>query len=276
MDGAGTGSFTSNLTQLDPSKRYYVRAYATNSAGTAYGNQVDFTTESTSGIIFNPSVTYSTVTDKEGNSYKTVQISIKKGSESNVGSEGDKDLSTWMAENLRSVPFNDGTAIPFVTSNTEWRNRNTPAFCWFLNTVAYRYTYGALYNWYVVDIASNGGKNICPTGWHVPTTGEWLALTEGLGGYLVAGGKLKETGTTHRTNPNVGATNSSGLTFLPGGFRDSNGTSDQMGSYGHWWTATASGDGADNFYLYYNYNQAMIFAGATGRRGYSIRCRKDY
>jgi len=182
-NGSGTGTFTSSITGLSPNTTYYLRAYATNNEGTGYGNEVSFTTSDE--IIFNPSLTYGEVSDIDGNYYKTIQI----------GSQ------IWMAENLKTTRYNDGSNIPLVTDNTAWSNLTTPGYCWYNNDAAtYKNVYGALYNWYAV----NTGK-LCPSGWHVPSEYEWTLLVNYLGGVYAAGGKLKETGTTHWYSPNAGA-----------------------------------------------------------------------
>jgi uncharacterized protein (TIGR02145 family) len=148
---------------------------------------------------------------------------------------------TWMAENLKTTRYNDGTLIPLITDNTPWGNASTnksPGYCWYNNVPANLIAYGALYNWYAINTASNGNKNVCPTGWHVPTDGEWTTLTNALGGTGVAGGKMKEAGLAHWVTPNTGATNESGFAGLPGGYRKGDGTFVNVGSYGYWWSST--------------------------------------
>src|SRR5690554_5475820 len=167
-------------------------------------------------IVFNPNITYGSITDIDGNTYKTVTIGTQ----------------TWMAENLKVTKYNDGIAIPNVTDNTAWRELATGALCDYANTPSNSETYGKLYNWHAV----NTGK-LCPTGWHVPSDAEWTELTDYLGGTSVAGGKLKETGTTHWAR-NTGATNETGFTALPGGGRDDSGTFYGIGGDGFWWSAT--------------------------------------
>jgi len=199
--------------------------------------------------------------DYDGNYYNTIKIGNQ----------------IWMAENLKTTKYNDGTAIPNVTDNTAWAALTTPAYCWYNNNeAAYKATYGALYNWYTVDVTSNGGKNVCPTGWHVPTDAEWTTLTTYLGGVDVAGGKLKETGTTHWTTPNTGATNETGFTALPGGYRHLDGTFNNIGDLGYWWSATEySATLAWNRSLTYNYSNVIRSYLNYKKYGYSVRCVRD-
>jgi uncharacterized protein (TIGR02145 family) len=155
-DGAGTGSFSSSLKGLISGTDYYVRAYATNLAGTAYGNEFIFITP---------------LTDIDGNVYNTVIIGTQ----------------VWMTENLKTTKYNDNTKIPNVIDNTPWCTLPTPAYCWYKNDEASnKHSYGALYNWFTV----NTGK-LCPTGWHVPSEVEWTTLTDCLGGESIASGKIK-------------------------------------------------------------------------------------
>jgi uncharacterized protein (TIGR02145 family) len=251
-DGSGTGSFVSALSGLIPEAVYYVRAYATSSVGTAYGNQVSFKT-------------CGTVTDIDGNVYNTVTIGTQ----------------VWMKENLKTTKYNDGTAISNITVNATWTALTTGAYCDYSNTPANSTTYGRLYNWYAVDnnaatrVASNGGKNVCPNGWHVPTDAEWTTLTTYLGGESVAGGKLKETGTTHWESPNEGATNETGFTALPGGNRNNNGAFNEIGTNGFWWSSTESA-AATAWYraIYYNFSSVFRFS-YYKLYGFSVRCLRD-
>lgn len=245
-DGTGIGSFSSSITGLTANTTYYVRAYAVNSQGTAYGNQVSFTTlQSTS----------QTVTDIEGNVYKTVTIGTQ----------------IWMAENLKTTKYNDGTTIPNVTDNTTWAGLTTGAYCWYNNDIGYKTTYGALYNWFAV----NTGK-LCPIGWHVPTKNEWSTLIYYFGDIYVAGGAMKETGTVHWIAPNTGATNSSGFSGLPGGERSwYDGTFRNIGSNGDWWnTIELDINQGWEGYLYSLGSNAGQ-SSAKKQKGLSVRCLKD-
>ncbi len=279
VDGAGTGSFTSSILHLDPYKRYFVRAYATNSSGTAYGNQVKFVTRSANNINYMPGVAYDTVYDIEGHAYKTVKISLKKGAGAIVSPADDKALDDhWFADNLNVTTFNDGRPITVIVDDMAWSRtwvNKTPAACWFLDNGTYRTIkgYGVLYNWYAVK-----DGHLCPENWHVATRTDWENLVEALGGWDVTGGKLKETGITHWNSPNTGATNSSGLTALPGGYRADNGLyfnsesmavfyssspSDANGTYAF---AARSDDSKFHFY--------EVSEGNT-TEGYSVRCVKN-
>jgi uncharacterized protein (TIGR02145 family) len=250
VDGIGIGSYTSTLSALIPGTTYYVRAYATNSAGTAYGNEVSFTTLP-AGM---------TVTDIDGNIYNTVSI----------GSQ------VWMAENLKTTKYNDNTTIPLVTDNNLWAVDNETGYCWYNNDISsYKDSYGALYKFYTLSASSNGGKNVCPTGWHVPSSAEWVTLVNYLLGNDVAGGKLKETGTTHWLSPNTGATNESGFTALPGGYREIDGRFSNIGTGGYWWTSTWGTGGKAPLYFITNTGANLYQIPLSRNYGFSVRCIKD-
>ncbi len=207
--------------------------------------------------VFNPTVTYGTMTDQDGNVYKTVTIGTQ----------------TWMAENLRTTKYNDGTPIPLVTDPEAWVNLTTGAYCNYGNTsntetIA---TFGRLYNWYAV----NTGK-LAPKGWHVPTDAEWTELTDYLGGESMAGDKLKETGTTHWNSPNTGATNETGFTALPGGCRDLDGSFYVIGGSGYWWSATVN-YASNAWYRSMHYNSSYVDSYFTYSKedGSSVRCVRD-
>jgi uncharacterized protein (TIGR02145 family) len=251
IEGNGSGSFRCNITQLVQNSYYYLRAYAINSTGIAYGNQESFITHSCN--------LPGTVTDVEGNFYDTVTIGTQ----------------TWMKENLKTTRYNNGLPIPIVTDDREWNNLTSPGYCWYENNLNNKIDYGVLYNWYSVDSASNGYRNICPVGWHVPTDDDWTKLSTYLGGESVAGGKLKETGLIHWQNPNTGADNETGFTALPGGCRDFDGSFHGIGSFGFWWSSTGFViGGAWCWYLSYNDSGEYSY-GRYEQDGFSVRCIKD-
>jgi len=177
----------------------------------------------------------------------------------------------WMAENLKTTKYKDGTAIPLVTGGTAWSNLSTPGYCWYNNNEStYKNTFGGLYNWYTVNTG-----NLCPTGWHVPGSNEWTTLVDYLGGTSVAGGKLKETGSTHWTSPNFGATNESGFTARPGGACRSVGEFLYISDYGDWWSATEY-DATHVLDRYLHYSLIEVNSGLfTKQAGFSVRCLKD-
>jgi len=205
------------------------------------------------------------ITDKDGNVYTSVTIGTQ----------------TWMVENLKTTKYNDGTPIPNVTAASTWEALTTGSYSDYNNTTSNSTTYGRLYNWYAADnnaatkMASNGGKNVCPTGWHVPTDAEWTTLITFLGGENVAGGKLKETGTIHWTAPNTGGTNEAGFTALPGGYRYANGIFNSIGSFGYWLSSTEHS--STNIYNRYIFNgYGIVYKSSFDKRfGFSIRCLRD-
>jgi uncharacterized protein (TIGR02145 family) len=245
MDGTGAGSFQSSLTGLSVNTTYYARAYATNSIGTAYGNEVSF--------ILWMNQPGPQVIDADGNSYNSVKL----------GSQ------IWMSENLKTTKYKDGSAIPLVTLNATWDTLLTPAYCWFNNNGAtFKNMYGALYNWYTID-----SGNLCPTGWHVPYDTEWTTLIDYLGGESIAGGKLKETSTAHWFTPNAGATNESGFNALPGG-SNFDGGFQGIGDYGFWWSFTIIANNNMGRSMYYS--AALVYRNSYSKNfGFSVRCLKD-
>jgi len=240
-DGTGTGSFSSSIDNLEPETKYYVRAYATNSNGTKYGNEQSFTTAKGERII----------KDKDGNVYHSVTIGTQ----------------TWMVENLITTKYNDGTTIPNVTENTTWYSLTTGGYCDYNNATTYGTKYGHLYNWYAV----NTGK-LAPLGWHVATYDEWFILINYLGGYTVAGGKLKSS--TNWGTPNTGATNSTGFSAYPGGVKGPSGFLG-AGSSGDWWSSSAYSDTMGSL-IFMRYDNAQCLGNRVEKySGLSVRCIKD-
>jgi uncharacterized protein (TIGR02145 family) len=195
------------------------------------------------------------VADMEGNSYKTVKIGTQ----------------IWMAENLKSTKYNDGTEIALVPLAKAWNDVLTGAYCWYNNDDAqYRDVYGALYNGYTVM----QGK-LCPSGWHIPSREEWQLLRDFLGDTTKAGGKLKESGTDHWLSPNKGADNSTGFNALGAGIRYFEGTFSSSQSFSGIWSSTESSQ--SNLWstsLYYG--DASLGINLRSRKyGFSVRCLKD-
>lgn len=214
-----------------------------------------------------------TVTDIDGNVYHTVTIGNQ----------------VWMVENLKTTKFNDGSVIPNLTDPKEWAKTTAPAYCWYDNSLGYKDSYGALYNWYAVS----SGK-LCPTGWRVPTLEDWETLSIFLGGEKVAGGKLKEEGTAHWQSPNEAATNSSGFTALAGGVRGvsidySTGSFyydagfGYIGRTGYWWSTTRIQSTDWFIFAELTYKKGDLdidgreaFSyNALEKHGFSVRCIKN-
>ena len=264
-DGTGTDQFISRLEGLSSSTIYYVRAYATDEAGTTYGNELTFKTLSDSEaiifhpIIFNPNLTYGTVRDAEWNFYKTIQIGTQ----------------TWMAENLKTTIFNNlgqianGNDKLGGNNDNSWENITYDLYCWYSSDTANKRNNGALYNWYAVKTGM-----LCPDGWHVPSEAEFSTLITFLGGESAAGGKLKETGTTHWLSPNSEATNECGFSAFPGGYR-SYIESLSIDTTGYWWSSTEINAGSASFMILKNDNGSASINNGYKTNGLSVRCIKD-
>ena len=250
VSGISNTNVSVNLSNLMAGTLYHFRIKASSAGGTIFGNDQVFTTASNiSG----------TVTDIEGNTYKTIIIGTQ----------------VWMAENLKSTKFNDGYNIPKVISDADWTGLSTPAYCLYNHEINNAQVYGVLYNWYVVDAYRRENKNVCPAGWHLPTDDEWTVLIDLLDDESESGGKMKETGTVHWTSPNQGATNLSGFTALPAGYRNRFGTFSSIKNVGFWWT-TLEMDSENAWYYYVIYNSASSTRIALNKtNGFSLRCLKN-
>ncbi len=193
----------------------------------------------------------------------------------------------WTDKNLDVTTYLDGTVIPQVTDATTWASLTTGAWCYYNNDPANGAIYGKLYNWYAVmgittaesatptssEIAAR--KKLAPEGWHIPTDAEWTTLTTSLGGVTLAGGKMKSTGTSLWISPNSGATNESGFTGLPGGYRIYGGPFNGVGYYGVWWSATQSNSTNALFhFLFYSFGD-ILSSNGNKRYGFSVRCLRD-
>ena len=188
-----------------------------------------------------------------------------------------------MAENLKVTHYRDGDPIPNVIDNTEWFNLTTGAYCNYNNDAGYVSTYGRLYNWYAVD----DSHNIAPEGWHVPSDEErkqlemYLGMSQSEADYTGwrgtdEGGKIKESGTTHWNSPNIGATNESGFTALPGGHREYIGDYSHIGTNAFFWSSTEFSTN-NAWYRYLDYNYSEVYRGHSylKRYGFSVRCIKN-
>jgi uncharacterized protein (TIGR02145 family) len=201
-----------------------------------------------------------TIKDYDGNIYTAVTIGTQ----------------VWLVQNLKTTTYNDGTFVPNVTDSTTWGGLSTGAYCWYNNDAGtYKATYGALYNWYAV----NTGK-LCPAGWHIPTDAEWTSLTDYLGGESVAGGKMKESGTAHWWDPNISATNESGFTGLPGGYRwivfYTGLIVNSISVEGLWWSSTLYTDPSFAWIRGLGHLNSSIYRNGQGlQSGLSVRCIRN-
>ena len=246
-DSTGTGNYNSVMSGLTPSTKYYFRAYGTNSKGTTYGNELSFTTQ-------DPSET--SVTDIDGNVYAVVTIGTQ----------------TWMKENLKVTHYRNGDPIPTGLSVAAWGAATSGAYTFYNDDADNNTVYGNLYNWF----AAIDYRNIAPQGWHLPTVDERSLLYYTAGGLDVGGGELKEAGLTHWNDPNLGATNNTGFTALPGGLRRPTGEYLMMGAAGYWWTKTdyPGYDDVEFLGLFTNSAEADQISDVK-ENGLSIRCIKD-
>ncbi len=351
QDGSGVGGITANLTNLTPETKYYTRAYARNSAGLGFGDEISFTTlaaktvplvsteyasavtDSSAQIGMNyqndgggsvseigllwglspdpatqgtklqfgivPGQTFTTISNLfsdtvyyyvgyatneigtgygEVKSFRTLKLVVAdwEGNEYETLEIGSQ---VWMAKNLRSAYYADGTAITLVEDNSTFGNLDytDKAYCYYDNITDNFHSFGMMYTWAAVMNGSTteGAQGVCPNGWHVPSNDEWIVLVDFLGGEEVAGGKLKESGTTHWSFPNNGATNESGFNALPGGYRYHLGNYSSIYNSAYFWTSTqSSASSAWYKYLYYN-STDVTTTGLNMDSGSYVRCVKD-
>jgi uncharacterized protein (TIGR02145 family) len=253
LSGNTTTAISALLTDLTPATKYHFRIKATSATETFYGVDSAFTTTNPtmSTIAFNPDLTYGSVNDIDNNIYKTITIGTQ----------------TWMAENLKTTKYNDGTPIAFLPAESFWNVEDTAGYCWYNNDSI---VYGGIYNWQAVN-----SNKLCPVGWHVPSDDEWTVLTTYLGGAETGGSKLMEAGVGHWATPNTSLTNETGFTALPGGYRNYYGDFGNIKLYGYWWASTESS--ASYAYcrlIYYSFNN-IGRTNTNKKSGLSVRCLLD-
>jgi uncharacterized protein (TIGR02145 family) len=210
--------------------------------------------------VHNPDLTYGSMTDQEGNVYKTIVIGTQE----------------WMAENLNTSIYRNGDAIVTDLDNSAWGATTSGAWSYYNNDASYACPYGKLYNWF----ACTDARGLCPTGWHVPSDAEWILFANFLGGEGIAGGKTKalgtlESGTGYWLDPNLGATNESGFSGIPSGARYLDGGTGNMGAYCFWWSSSEfdsilawSQDRLVNNNVAHRFNNDKNY-------GFSVRCLRD-
>jgi uncharacterized protein (TIGR02145 family) len=240
--GSGLGAFTATITGLNSNTTYYIRAYAINSSGTGYGNEVTFTTDATE----TPGPSF---TDIDGNTYQSVQIGNQ----------------IWATSNLKTSRYRNGDPIPYVVGDIEWQTGTSGKWSYYNHDEANNAAYGKLYNGHAVA----DPRGLCPEGWHVPDIYELELLSSHLGGDAVAGGKLKALNLWN--SPNTEATNSTGFAAVPGGSRAQGGSFSGLGSTGLYWSRTGT--------ITYSFSDGS--AGlvkqdiGTLLQGNSVRCLKN-
>ncbi len=245
LSGTGKGSFSSIIIGLDEDTVYYARAYAINEKGISYGSSIEFHT------------LVRTVTDFDGNIYHVVKIGNQ----------------AWLKENLKSGHFQDGSPVPLAESDNFWGSGGADysVYCYYNNNLNYLTQYGGIYNYFsVVD-----SRKLSPKGWHVATRSDWDELISFLGGPDVAGGKMKEEGTTLWQDNNLGATNESGFTALPGGYRVSGFMA--AGKAAAWWSSTEDEYNSDDAYVYscYSHLTNCNVQSIYKFEGFYVRCVRD-
>lgn len=215
--------------------------------------------------VHNPEISYGTMTDQDGNLYKTVVIGTQE----------------WMAENLRTTRYRDGSLIQNYPSNNDWDGTSvsaTGAWVYYNNNSSFDCPYGKLYNYYAT-IDSDG---LCPFGWHIPTDAEWSTLINYLdsnanGGAInnVAGGKMKSAGTFFWSGTNTSGSNISGFSALPGGYRTVLGSYNSIGLFGYYWSNSANTSTTAFNRVMGNSTANVTRASASRMEGHSVRCLRD-
>lgn len=260
VDGTGAGTFTSSMTGLAPNTTYSVRAYATNSAGTAYGNTLSFTTQQ---II--------TVTDIDGNVYDVIEIGGQ----------------VWMTENLKVSKYRNGDPILTGLIDSEWNSTTTGAYAIYNNSNANNDIYGKLYNWYAVT----DSRQLCPVGWRMPNNNDWTILAtyltnngfgfggsgDDIGKSMAATSGWNESAVTGTVGNDQASNNSSGFSALPAGFRNYNGSFTYLGNIGFWWTSSEQEPGSGNAIGKYLQNDlpGLVSPAYAKNKGLSVRCIKE-
>jgi len=200
-----SANFSYTITNLDADSIYFFRAFAITKYDTVYSINKVFFTHSKNAVA-----------DIDGNYYNTVRIGTQ----------------VWLAEDLKTSRFNDGTPVNLSLENSSWVGIKEPMSCWYGgDSVIYSFPRGRLYNWYAV-----GTGRLCPKQWHVPSNEEWKTLQNFLGGDSIAGGKLKARGTLYWQSPNMMATNQSGFTSFPSGYRNGSGDWFYANFFNYWWS----------------------------------------
>jgi uncharacterized protein (TIGR02145 family) len=264
--GCGYGSFSATLSSLAPNTVYYFKAYI-DVEGTIVLSEESVITTTSAGCaicnptnVFNEQREYEVISDSEGNAYKTILIGSHK----------------WMAENLKSTEFRDGTAINQLTDVNAWNANTTPVWTYYNNDESFNCPFGKLYSWEVITSA----REICPSGWHLPTLDDWNSLTNGIS-VTDNAPLLRSNSAGYWINEDGTSSNSTGFSAIPQG-RISwlpNGAAFQnYGWEATWWVDPATTQVSGDYYkavLYgYSTNLSLIVDNVTAG-GHGIRCVSD-
>ena len=199
-------------------------------------------------------ITSNKITDGDGNIYTSVKIGTQE----------------WTSENLITTKYADGTPIPNVTDSSQWGNLTTGAWSYYNNNSQNDSTYGKLYNWH----AASDLRNVCPTGWHVPTDAEWTVLND----YLAVNGHSGMEGTTLKSTSGWSRNNGTddyGWFGLPGGYRNNDGVFYFIANVGSWWSSS-EGKTNNSWYRLLNYNNDKVYRNSFSmRNGFSVRCLRN-
>ncbi len=238
-------------------KPFSISILAKGDSTTWEGSQSNIILEE-SRLPFQTSLTLgiSSIMDIDGNIYKTVQIGTQ----------------LWLASNLKVTHYRNGVAITYAPDATQWQSLGdfTAAYCNLNNDADNATHYGRLYKWTTI----NDSRGLCPSGWRVPTSADWVALSDYLGGSTVAGGKMKSTGTSYWLSPNVGD-NISGFSAYPSLSRGADGVYDtQKGRTAMWWASDFVGTGISWVYYINNDNTSLTLTSYQSSAGVAIRCLK--
>lgn len=250
LENISLTTFSSLILSLQPNTTYYVQPYFLDKNGYHYGNELTISTLDSESSPFNPNKNYGSLSDINGNIYKTIEIGNQ----------------TWMAENLKVSDFNDGTPIFELQLPWAFNNLGNPYWCNYNDDVQLDSTLGKIYNSNIVT----SSKNVCPTGWHIPTSNDVLILRDNLN-VNNPSGSMKSTGYNYWNSPNNGATNESGFSSIGSGERNGFGSYSGINESAKYWVqnlkymSLSFSDGLD---LYLNGDDAS-------EKGFSIRCIKD-
>ena len=275
ISNSGIGSFVDSITNLWPATTYYLRAYATNANGTAYGSVLQITTlrdSVTANNILNPTLSYDSITDIEGNKYHTITIGTQ----------------TWMVENLYVSKYRNGDAIPNETNNSKWNALTSGAQCVYNNNTEANSIakFGRMYNFYAVSDA----RNIAPVGWHVASDAEWIVLTNYIAANLGTSTSVAQAmatsidwtesstlGAIGCLDPNTYSSlnNFSGFCGLPSGIRSNFGDFNNVGVFSGWWTSSQNDKNTGWFRSLSYYGSSIGRNFYNKQFGLSVRCVKD-